>query len=153
MRKLVSMAMVWFLILGFLCSVSATQSHAGNYMGDFCWNFSNTIGETTASGIIKLGISHMGGSHYLCSGVISVTDPVTFQMPAFGNVELVDNKFYVTLTWQGRKYDTPSSYTVGNETATVVLDPKTLSGTLVGSGVYYDDFESFYGTVTLTSCF
>jgi len=152
MKRLFSRVAVCFWIIGLFCGVNPAQADAGDYIGDFCWDYSGKVDGTTVTALVQLGFNHIGGGHYLCSGTIKVTSPLTFQMPAFGNAEFLDDGIHVTLQNQGRRFDSQGHYTVGSDMSTIILDPRTFNGVTKGIGIYYDDIELSEGTVTLRSC-
>lgn len=139
-------------LFGVLSGTIAMKAEAGDYIGEYCWNFTTTIDETQVSGAIQLGISHLGGGHYLCSGTIAITDPVVFQLANHGNVEFIGNKIIITLSAQGRTYDSAGGYAIGIDMHTITLDPQTLNGTIEGIGVYPGKTEMSKGTVTYNTC-
>ena len=143
---------VSFCLFGLLSGTTVMKAEAGDYIGDYCWNFTITVDGTQVSGRIQLGISHLGGGHYLCSGIIAVTDPVAFQLATHGNVEFIGDKIIITLSVQGRTYDSSGGYTIGIDMLTIALDPQTLNGTIEGIGVYSDGTELSEGTVSYTTC-
>ena len=152
MKKFSIMLMVCLSVIGFVFGVHPGQAEADDFLGDFCWDFSSSVDEDPVTATVKLGVRHMGGAHYLASGIITVTSPLVFQMPAFGNVEFVGDKIHVTLSYQGRRYENEESFTVGTDMTTIILDPATLNGTTRGIGIYYDGAELSEGTVTFRSC-
>lgn len=150
--KFFSRMLISLCIIALLNVVTAIKADAGEYIGDYCWNFTMTVDGLPASGTIQLGINHMGGGHYLCSGIITATDPFFLQVTAFGNVEFIENEIRITLSVQGKRFDDQGNYTVGNDMDTIILDPYTLNGVLEGIGIYHDAIELSEGTVTYTSC-
>ena len=132
-------------VIGFLYVITPIKAGAGDYLGDYCWNFSNqTFG---GSGTLKLGVVHLGGGHYLCSGLITVTDPIFMQFPAYGNAEVVGGEIYMTLSLAGIRNDV-----MGIDMMKARLNPINLSGPFEYIGVYVDDVEHSVGTVTYTAC-
>lgn len=125
---------------------------ANEYLGDFCWNFSFTNNGNPVSGIVKLGISHIGGGHCLVSGVMTVTSPAVLQFTTFGNLEFVGNEIRATLTNQGKRYSDQNNYTVGIDMSTITLNPQTLNGSIEGFGIYSGASETSNGSVTFTTC-
>jgi hypothetical protein len=143
--KLLSVVMISFLVIGSLNGVTAIKADAGEYLGDYCWNYSNpTLG---ALGTLQLGVTHIGGSHCLCSGVFTVTDPISKQFPAYGNAELVGGEIYVTLSLAGIRNDV-----IGIDMIKAKLVPTNLNGTFEHIGVYPDAVELSEGTLTYTTC-
>jgi len=143
--KFFSIVMVNFCVIGLLYGVTPIKADAGDYLGDYCWNFSNpTLGTT---GTLQLGVTHIGGGHYLCSGVFTVTDPIFKQFPAYGNVEFLAGKIYVTLSLAGIRNDV-----IGIDMIKAILEPTNLNGTFESIGVYSDAVELSEGTLTYTTC-
>ena len=140
---------VSFCLFGLLSGMTVMKAEAGDYIGDYCWNFTSSTGTL---GIIKLGISHLGGGHYLCSGINSITHPVSVQFPTHGNVEFIGNKIIITLSFQEKNYGSPGEDTLGIGMLTITLDPQTLNGTFESISVYYSDDKGITsGTVTYSS--
>ena len=143
--KFFSTVIVSFCVIGLLIGVTPIKADAGDYLGDCCWNFSDPTSET--SGTIKLGVTHIGGGHYLCSGVTTVTDPISMQFPAYGNVEFLAGKYYMTLSIAGIRNDV-----MGIDMIKARLEPTNLNGTFESFGVYFDAIELSEGTLTYTTC-
>ena len=118
---------------------------ASDYVGDLCWSFSNPTQGT--SGTIRLGISHIGGGHYLTSGVASVTTPIVVQVPVHGNVEIIGGEIVSTLTAPGSR-----NGVIGNDMQKIKLNSSTLNGSFESIGVYSDAVEISNGTLTHTPC-
>lgn len=125
-------------------AASPIAAIAGDYLGEFCWNFTNTTQGT--SGVLRLGVDSIGDGHYLCSGKATVNTPVSLVVPVFGNAEVVDGKIVVTLTVPGRR-----DGNLGSEILTISLDSK-FNGTFESIGIYSDATEVSEGTVTRTTC-
>ena len=53
-----------------LFGLSTTNVNA-EYLGEFCWNVADSHGTV---GMVKIGITHMGGNHYLVQGGASGDD-------------------------------------------------------------------------------
>jgi hypothetical protein len=115
--------------------------------GEHCWAFSSTTDETPVSGTLRLGVMNIGHDHYLCSGIMTITEPISFHFTTFGNMEFVDDELRCTLSTQGVRYEN-ESYTVGIDMLTVTIDPNTLNGTSEGIGVYPGAIEYSRGTFT-----
>ena len=94
-----SIVMVCFCVIGSLNGVTAIKADAGDYLGDYCWNVSNTTLEWSWK--LQLGVTHIGSGHCLCSGIITVTDPFYLQIPTHGNMELIGNKIRILLSFPG----------------------------------------------------
>ena len=146
-KRFVLLVAVSFCLFGFLAGTTVMKAEAGDYIGDYCWNFTSSTGTL---GIIKLGISHLGGGHYLCSGINSITHPVSVQVPTHGNVEFIGNKIIITLSFQEKNYGSAAGNALGLGMLTITLD-QTLNGTFEGISVYADKTEMLNGTVTYSS--
>jgi len=120
---------------------------ADGLSGEHCWAFSSTTVGTPVVGTLRLGIMNIGQDHYLCSGIVTVTEPISLYFTTFGNMELVDNELRCTLSVQGKRFEN-ESYTVGIDMLTVTIDPNTLDGTSEGIGVYAGGIEYSQGTFT-----
>jgi hypothetical protein len=132
-------------LVALLLGTVAIQADAGDYLGDYCWNFSNATYGT--SGVLRLGVTHIGGGHLMCSGTFSVIKPFNIQGPTYGNIEVIENKIRISLSLLGMR-----DGKVGTEMHSIALDPATLNGTETGIGVFYDAVELFEGTLTYTTC-
>lgn len=151
--RAISLVAVCFCLFGFIFCVVVMKAEAGDYIGEHCWNLTGSSEDY--SGKMKLGISHLGGSHYLCSGIISFTGPshpLPVKFSTHGNIEIIGNKFIITLSIQGKILYDEGGYTVGIDMYTITLDPQTLNGTVEGIGVYTDEIETTKGTVSYTTC-
>ena len=120
---------------------------AADLTGEHCWTFSSTTDGTPVLGTLRLGIMNIGHDHYLCSGIMTVTEPLSVHFTAFGNMEFVDDEIRCTLSVQGKRFEN-GNYTVGIDMLTVTIDPNTLNGTSEGIGIYYDAIEFSRGTFT-----
>jgi hypothetical protein len=147
---------IWIgLIVLAMCNFAGVlKADAGEYLGDFCWDLSDTLNGTQYSMTAQLGIENIGGSHFLCTGVISASfSGTTVKFPAFGNVEILNNEIRITLSDQGKVFDSEGNYTVGIDMSTLILDPATLNGTSEGFGIYSGGrTELTHGTATFTKC-
>jgi len=118
--------------------------------GDYCWNFSNPI--LGISGTVRLRFTHIGGGHYLCSGLTTVTNP-SLQLPVYGNAEIVEGNIYVTLSLAGIR-----NGVIGIDMQKAILNPTTLNGTFDYFGIYSGAVagsavtEVSNGTLTYTTC-
>jgi len=122
-----------------------TKATAGDYMGDHCWNFSDQI--LGISGTLQLGLTHIGGGHFLCSGVSTVTDPIFLQFPVYGNAEVVGGEIFLTISSAGMRNDV-----MGIDMSKVRLNATTLNGRFESIGVYVDAVEHSVGIATYTAC-
>jgi hypothetical protein len=121
---------------------------ADSLSGEHFWTVSSTTEGTPVLGTLRLGIMNIGKDHYLCSGIMTVTEPLSIHFTTFGNMELVDNELRCTLSVQGKRFDNEGNYTVGIDMATVTIDPNTLNGTSEGIGIYSGAIEYSQGTIT-----
>lgn len=143
--KFSSFIMTLFFIIWALCCVSPRMADAGDYLGDFCWDFAGKI--YGSSGTLQLGVSHIGGGHYLCSGMFTVNDSTSTQFSTFGNAELIGGDIHVTLSFAGiRKND------IGIKMIRAILDSNSLNGSFESYGVYYDSMEISDGILKHISC-
>lgn len=150
--KLISKMLIGLILIALFNIAVVINASAGEYVGDFCWNFSSTNNGTQISGSVLLGINHIGGGHCTCSGIITVTSPIFLQFTTFGNLELLGDEIRVTLTNQGKRFDNQGKYTVGIDMSTISLDLNTLNGLMEGFGIYSEESELSKGAVTFTSC-
>ncbi|MFO8084264.1 MAG: hypothetical protein R6U27_08105 [Desulfobacterales bacterium] len=130
---------------------SFINAYAADYIGDACWNFKRT---DNTSGIIKIGISHIGGAHFLCSGVITVTEPINFQAPTFGNIELINDEIHLTLSLTGLRNNQieVENINIGIDMIKAILNPNNLNGEYQSVGTYSGAFENSGGTLQFISC-
>lgn len=142
--KRVKFGFVLFISCLLVSASTPITAIAGEYIGEFCWNFTNTT--NGSSGVISLGVEHIGDGHYLCSGKATVKSPVTLTIPVFGNAEIVDGKIVITLTVPGRR-----NGNLGSEIVYILLT-SGFNGTLESIGIYSDKIEVSQGTVTYTTC-
>ena len=143
--KSFSTVMFSLFVIGLLSGVTPIKADAGEYIGDYCWNWSNQT--PLESGTFQLGITHIGGGHYLCSGVFTVTKPTFMQFPAHGNVELLAGKIYVTLSLVHKLRND-----LGLTMLEARLDPTNLSGTFEAFNLFIDSVEISQGTFAYTTC-
>ena len=149
--KTLSSKLVIFCIMAMFVCVFSTKAHAGDYLGDFCWRFTSWTYGTT--GTARLGITHIGGGHFLCSGVSTVDNypsnlwPSGGKFTTYGNAELVGNEIRITLSTAGAR-----DGVIGNDTYVITLDPQTLNGIGKSIGVYSEKIELDEITYTFTSC-
>ena len=140
-----SIVMVCFCVIGSLNGVTAIKADAGDYLGDYCWNVSNTPLEWSWK--LQLGVTHIGSGHCLCSGIITVTDPFYLQIPTHGNMELIGNEIRISLSFPGIR-----NGHLGIGMHSIKLDPNTLNGTAECIGVYFDAVELDESILTYTAC-
>ena len=151
MKTFSSTKFVMFCLLAMFVCMFSTKAHAGDYLGDFCWRFSSSTYGTT--GTAQFGITHIGGSHFLCSGVITVDNYPNNEWPsggkftAYGNAEIVGNEIRVTLSTAGAR-----DGAIGNDMYVITLNAQTLNGTGKRIGVYSDKIETEESTFTFTGC-
>ena len=142
--KLFSIFLACLSAIVLLHGLTPTRAHAGDYIGDFCWNFTNqTLG---VSGRVQLGVTYIGGGHYLCSGVTTVL-PSLMQFPVHGNVEFLKGEIYMTLSLAGIR-----NGVMGIDMMKAKVSPPNLNGTFESVGVYVDAVEHSEGTFTFTVC-
>ena len=107
-----------FCILGFNC----VDSWAGDYLGEFCLGMKDNQGATR----FKMGITSIGGNHFLINGVEFLQDGS--KKPMIGNAELIDSSIVMTITVASTGVNDRGSY-VESKAGVIVLD-STMSGTL-----------------------
>lgn len=107
------------------------RSSRSKYLGDFCWVYSFTEGE----GPFKVGVFHLGGRHFLLSGLVREGDG---EFIVKGNAEYIGEDLILFLQAPGGGLDVevpiPDSEdsqfvnVVGQATFFATLDPETLEG-------------------------
>ncbi len=154
-----NLAYVLFGFVSIFCLTGIISSNveASDYLGDFCWQSQTEDGIV----IMKVGVSHMGGGHYLLAGKMIKSDG-TLHNIVNGNAEIVGNNIYMTLVHSGK--GTGAMWT-GSVLAT--LDISTLNGTFeaighdrnysdqpfVSGGIFIDsDTQHETGSVTFITC-
>jgi len=125
--------------------VNAADKDPKPKSAEHCWNFSNPDLET--SGKLQLGVTDIGDGHRLCSGVVTVVDPISFQGSTYGNIEYLAGEFHMTLSAAGIR-----NGVIGIDMMKARLDPTSLDGTFESIGVYFDAVEISSGTLTYTDC-
>ena len=141
-----STVMAILFVLSVFSGVNPQKTDAGEYVGDFCWNWSN---QTPAeSGTLQLGITHIGGGHYLCSGIMSVTEPISAKFPVHGNVEIISGEIYVTLSLAHRLRNN----TLGSTILEAKLNPTNFNGPFEAINLFVDDVEISEGAFSYTNC-
>jgi len=154
-NKMKTLAYVLIGFVSIICLVGLLSStaDASDYLGDVCWQSGDVM--------IKLGVSYLGGSHFLLAGKMTNSDG-TLHNIVNGNAEIVGNSIYGTLVHSGK-----DSKAMWSGIIYIVLDSATLSGTAEGIGNdrnYSDqpitmgnilidsDTEHSTGSLTLISC-
>ena len=133
---------------------------AVKFLGNVCWDVSiPSIGDERGS--MKLGVTHMGGGHFVLNGVLGALeegeDEVMFSLVR-GNSEMVQGKRRLSLdNTTAEIFDDPflgnNLQGNGGVIFNLFLDPKTLDGSGFGGGVQtgnLDDLNTigFLGEVT-----
>lgn len=116
---------LYFAVTVFLSLILLSpQVLANQYLGDVCVLAESASGNDDR--LMKLGISHMGGNHFLFGGTWNWYDGSGKSTPINGNMELIDKKLEFTYTFAF--YTPPSSihYRVGH----MELDVESLTGSL-----------------------
>ena len=127
--KFFSTVIVSFCVIGLLIGVTPIKADAGKPLfgrGDYCWNYYNY--DFNTSGTLQLGVTNIGGDHNLCSGLFTVTGEGIF--PAYGNLEIVGDDIYLTLSLAGVR-----DGEIGIDKMKAILD-SDLVGTFESFGVY-----------------
>jgi hypothetical protein len=155
--KFFSTVIVSFCVIGLIIGVTPIKADAGDggkksiRRGDFCWDFTSTLGN---SGTLQLGVTHIGDDHNLCSGFFTVTSEGGIIFPAYGNLEIVGEDVYLTLSLAGVR-----NGVIGIDMIKATLD-SDLDGSFESIGVYSVDgntgssavVELSSGTLTSTTC-
>lgn len=153
-----------FLLLVVVSVLDIPRAMAGDYLGEFCWSIHITDNQDglTDEGlyIIRLGISHMGGTYYSLQGFGQGTTGIIDHPPVYdGNATVVESKVYITLnsTQDTIDNDTGEQKRFGGHEQ-LQLDISTLSGTYwsirdrfkPASLVFNSRYDN--GTATYTAC-
>ncbi len=143
--------MAILVVITLLIGISLSKVEAFNYLGDFCWNFEcPTYG---SSGKLELGVSHIGGGHYLLSGIAIVTSPEFEQGILYGNAEFIGDNIQLILI-----HSNSDQNSAWNEIFHCLLDPSTLNGFCKGIDNWTNDkntdkqVEYIYMILTFVSC-
>jgi hypothetical protein len=112
---------------------------------EHCWDVSNPDLGTSAR--LILHVMKLGDGHHLCTGVVIVTDPISYQTSVFGNAEYLAGEFHMTLSLAGTR-----NGVIGIDMTKARLDADTLDGTFEHIGVYDGAVEISSGTLVYTSC-
>ena len=119
---------------------------AGEYLGEYCWRADASDGSTRE---MKVGVSDMGGGHYLFSGTWG--EPGS-PHPLHGNAEVIDGSVRFTMNW-GYTTDTHLQYRHG----IMILDGM-LNGTVraiktkVEKSTGLESIGKFKMPITFVSC-
>jgi hypothetical protein len=130
------------------------KADAGDYLGDICLRINVTQrskGPVDDTGIIKLGISYVGGTHYAVQGVILIPQPDIVG----GVCEVLNSDFVCTLNYSEDHSPDPWR---DSGIIQIHLNGSTLSGpfwsnymSFNGStGSYDQDYD--VGTATIATC-
>lgn len=115
---LVLVAMGTFI--GFTC----VSANAGEYAGEFCWGMDGPSPDVR----FKIGFYHIGGQHYLCSGVEVQEDGNPKSL--HGNAEVIGDSIVVTFTVVHTGVDDERGPYVTSKHGEIVFNPVTFSGNL-----------------------
>jgi len=143
MKSFKRVVVYFVLAAAIVFSVGILNVEASDSLGDFCWTVSvNGV----SSGTIKLGLTSLGGTHFISSGRVDFTDGTTHIV--VGNVEIVNNNLVGTIThsWDG-----------GSGISHISLDKSTFNGTYEFIYNYKTSSNSvaaqyLSGSLTYTSC-
>jgi len=130
------MKTVTVVVLGLVWLVgglgAGSPAEAAEYLGEICWSFAYT--DSPISGTVRLGVSHLGGGHYLLSGSQTWG---THQAPLHGSAQVIGETIELTLTMAESAALASSAANGGTPTYSVlviishaVLNPLTLNGGL-----------------------
>ena len=95
MKKIAS-TFAMFCLMAMLVCMFTTKAHAGDYLGDFCWAWTDNEnpGET---GTVRLGVTYLGGGNYLFSGRI-LHPTITSDLPVIGQGFIDGSKIRMVFT-------------------------------------------------------
>lgn len=108
---------IGLLMASLVLPVGISRAEAATYLGEFCWEDVAQYGKT-----FRLGVTDMGGGHYLVQGRMTVGSTVRV---LHGNAELVGQNFVVTINYSGQDQDALESLA---GTARLVINSMTLNG-------------------------
>lgn len=125
---------------------------AADYLGELCWSL-NSEGSTNESGLMRVGMTHMGDSRFTLQGQIEVPDfdPVIIN----GAAVIAGNEVFFTVTVSHDLSPYPWRDTGNGQ---LRLNLSTLNGTFWVNYIEFDvELGEFYlshdsGTVTFTNC-
>jgi hypothetical protein len=131
----------WLSIFGvtvfifFAWNFSAQAQVFPEFVGDMCWSFNASNGD---SGYLRLGVTDMSGQsgkHYQLNGIFVVTNvpllSTSIAFPINGNAEPLSDGFHLTLT--SSRFGSDFGITVvGNEGMTYSVMHASLDSTLNG---------------------
>jgi hypothetical protein len=127
-----------------MTGIISSKADASDFIGDFCWD---VVGDGS---MLKLGVSNLGGQHYLLTGKIINKSDKTLQNIINGNVEFIGTKYYGTLVNAGK--DNTAMWTGTNF---ITLNDSDLNGTIesIGHDHNYKDLstDTEYTSGLLTS--
>ncbi len=152
MKSIGIKSVVLLAVISLFTVFGSMEVKAGTYIGEVCWDVSFTTPVGTG-GIVRVGVTDMGGGHYLLNGKATSKDDPPKVTAIHGNAELEGSQILVTGVAGGTNADGTWGH-VGNW----VLDASTLNGTINRVGTYYNSnstaFNNYYdvGTVTFISC-
>ena len=144
-KKILTIAIIIFGGISLFNGTIPENASAGEYVGDFCWEFFRKTPEV--SGTLQLGVYHIGGGHFICSGLFKVTAPISIERPVYGNAEYVGEEIFLTLSLAGVR-----NGVIGSDTMRANLNPENLSGPFEYIGIYFDAVEISEGSLTYINC-
>ncbi len=146
----------FFLMILLQISGGISSAEASDYLGEFCWSL-HVIEEDDGPGdetvLMRIGITHMGGSSYSMQGTVEVSDDNSVVIN--GSVAVIGNELFISGTGSQRHRLLPWRDAV---TFQARLDPSTLNGTFWSNILTFDtrarEFDHSYsaGTATFTTC-
>jgi hypothetical protein len=149
-RRMEMKRMAYLLLLtGVMMFTQPAETQAIDYLGDVCLTGSSSQSADTFN--VRLGISSVGGGHYLLNGLIA--KPATLGEAISGNLEIrSDGGIVASLVW-ARKDDTQMGTrtmrlyfgTDGSAVYHRIGSDKVFGQS--GTTDYYD-----FGTLTITPC-
>ncbi len=138
-RVTVALALTMFFLLGF-CGRPVMS--AETYFGDLCWRIDITS-PSPDSWTYKLGLYLHSGGHFTLVGTEGTEAAV------HGNMEISGNNLLVNLVGKGTDSD---GQWLDNLSATLSLNPPTLSGSCQNIYSWDGGSSSEVGTMTLIAC-
>lgn len=152
MKKLLTTLSIALLIM---FSVFSTNAESGEYLGEFCWDISiDLFGGMT--GEARLGITHMGGTHYAVNGIGNLKNGAFNNTgPVKGSIELTGGSYSLLLDFVVSGY--PTAPYASQNSMLINLDSNldgVLSGVSTGNAsvLGFSDIQYFEGTVTYHPC-
>ena len=133
--------LIFVVVVALGAFANIQKANAGEYLGDICLEVHATQGNKgpeDGTGIIKLGISSVGGTHYTAQGVI-----LTPKVEVLGGVcEIVDSDIVCTLNYSEDHSPDPDR---DSGIMQMHLNGSTLSGTFWQNFISFNASSGSYG--------